>query len=148
MDLFAGRGFRHSLVDQCVKAFGVKAPERIRRDPFCLLVQGFAGCGFMLVDRLYHSLGLPLDRLKRQVICAWWIVREDNSGGTWVPWEQVKWRMGQVITGRVQAERALKIALRAKWLAARREGGRVWLAEGRRAANEKIVAQCLERLMG
>ena len=67
-NLFAGRGFPMALVDDCVTAWGILAPTRIKRDPHSLLVNEFSGCGFDRCDRLYVDLGLPIDRLKRQVI--------------------------------------------------------------------------------
>jgi exodeoxyribonuclease V alpha subunit len=73
LDLFrllrsGGGGFPRKLIDKCLKKWGETAPDRIRRDPFTLLVNGFPGCGFLRCDRLYLSLGLRPDRLKRQAL--------------------------------------------------------------------------------
>ncbi|MCY2963517.1 MAG: hypothetical protein NT069_07675, partial [Planctomycetota bacterium] len=66
-NLLDGRGFQASIYEKIIARFGVMAPDRIRRDPFCLLVEGFPGAGFKRCDRMYGEFGLPLGKIKRQV---------------------------------------------------------------------------------
>ena len=100
-NLFAGRGFPSILVDQVIARWGVFSPKRIQKDPFSLLVYGFAGCGFARCDRLYMDLGLPPTKLKRQMICAWHTIREDRQGHTWLPIGQID----QLVKSSVERDR-------------------------------------------
>lgn len=142
-DLFAGRGFPGLLVDACIKKWGILAPARVRRDPFCLLVEEMTGCGFARCDRLYTDLGLDLGKLKRQVICLWHLIRSDTSGDTWRDAGGCVRGLGQHMTGAaVQADKAIRLGLRSGWLAQREDSdGKLWLADGKRAANEKYLAE-------
>lgn len=141
IDLFAERGFRHSLVDECVRRLGVLAPVRIKRDPFVLLSMKFTGCGFLRVDRLYLELGLPPDRMKRQVMAMWHVVHSDMSGSTWHPEAKVIEEAGRLITGRYRPERAMRVATRAKWLIREDRDGEWWIADGKAAQDENYVAE-------
>ncbi len=139
MDIFAGRGFPQALIDECIKRFGIAAPDRIRRDPWVLMVERMPGCGFLRVDRLYTDMGHPLDRMKRQIMAAWYTVHSDTSGSTWHSWDAIVTGVGQKITGNVRAEKALKVAVRSGWLEMREDGGKAWLADRKRAENEKYI---------
>ena len=144
-NLFAGRGFPGALVDECVTKWHILAPARIKRDPFTLLVHGMAGCGFARCDRLYLDLGLPADRLKRQVICLWHVIRSDMSGNTWLPAEEVVQQLRQHVSGAaVKPQKAIRGGVMAGWLAKREDAdGVLWIADGERAANEKYLAEQL-----
>lgn len=148
MDLFATRGFPHSLVNTVLKKWGIHAPLRIRRDPFSLLVEGFGGCGFARCDRLYTDLGLPLDRLKRQMICLWHAIQEDSSGHTWHSLELIKGKMRRMVAGvSVDPNKAIKLGVRAKWLSIRKdEAGRWWIATAEKADSEKDLADAIREL--
>jgi hypothetical protein len=148
LDLFAKRGFPHVLVDLACDKWGVKAAQRIRRDPFVLLVTKMPGCGFLRVDSLYLDLGLPPDRLKRQVMAAWHVIHSDMSGSTWYRWARIVEEIGRRITGELKAEKALKVAVRADWLAVREVGGEVWLADAKRARAEGYCVEKILELMG
>lgn len=153
-DLLAGRGFPHKLVDQCIKAFGILAPQRIKRDPFTLLVRGFSGCGFNRCDRLYMELGNDPTRLKRQMICAWHALKSDSSGNTWFP---IRTAVDAIVrnvggVGELRVKRALRLGQRSGWLRMRNDGpggkgGAWWVAEGRSGWNERVLAMCIGELM-
>lgn len=148
-NLFAGRGFPGALVDQVIEAYGILAPKRIARDPFCMLVAGFSGCGFARCDRLYCDLGLPLDRLKRQMICIWHVLREDSNGNTWTKRDDALRRFGELIGGTVpRPKRALQLGYRSGWIAKFVDDSKtVWLAEAEKAAQEAYLAERLRELI-
>jgi exodeoxyribonuclease V alpha subunit len=60
-----GGGFYGATVKQLLRMWGRSAPDRVRRDPFRLLVKKLPGCGFLRCDRLYLALEHPPDALKR-----------------------------------------------------------------------------------
>jgi hypothetical protein len=150
VNLFAGRGFPGALVDECIEKWRILAPARIKRDPFCLLVEGLTGCGFARCDRLYMDLGLPPDRLKRQMICLWHVLHSDTSGNTWIEATTALGKLGEMVSGtRLQKKKAAKLGIRSGWLAKHRdEAGVLWFADGERGRDEKFVAEKLIQLAG
>lgn len=153
--LFAGRGFFKSLVDDCIERWGILAAARVKRDPFCLLVAEFSGCGFARCDRLYQDLGLPLERLKRQMLCLWHTLNEDMSGSTWIPAEFVVLRLGEMVGGaKIRPNKAVRLGVRSGWLAEDMMeipagSGRVIpvLAIGKKARNERRLAELIVGLL-
>jgi exodeoxyribonuclease V alpha subunit len=142
-DLLAGRGFPGVLIDQVIERWKVAAPARIKRDPFTLLVNDFAGCGFLRCDRLYCDLGLDPAKLKRQVICLWYVMHSDMSGSTWFSATECVRRLCEYVSGvKVQGNKAVACGVRAGWLA-QRDG---WLAEGKKAASEGRLANRIKGL--
>jgi exodeoxyribonuclease V alpha subunit len=136
-----GGGFPRKLIDKCLKLWGKAAPERIRRDPFTLLVNGLPGCGFLRCDRLYLSLGHRPDRLKRQTLAVWHELRQ-HEGDTWIPlnkaFQAVRDRIGGT-TARPQ--RAVALGYRGGWIDYRLdEHDGHWLAEHAKAHAERRVA--------
>ena len=146
LDLFAGKGFPGSLINRCIEVFGVKAAEHIRRDPFALLTRRLPGCGFLRVDTLYCELGLPTDRLKRQVICIWHFIRTNPTGSTWVAMSQVIDEMRQKLIGDVRPQKAVELGVRAGWLMLRQVDGKWWAADRRQAEAEDSVRKSMEEL--
>lgn len=148
-NLFHGRGFPGVLVDECVDKWKVRAPEIVTRDPFTLLVHGMSGCGFSRCDKLYTDLGLPPDRLKRQMICLWHALNSDATGDTWTLATLAVDKLKQLVSGtEVRPAKALKLGLRSKWIASHRDSqGILWLAEGERARNERYVAKKVGELL-
>lgn len=148
VNLFAGRGFPAALVDECIEKWRILAPARIKRDPYCLMVEGLTGCGFARCDRLYMDLGLPPDRLKRQMICLWHVLHSDSSGNTWVEATTALTRLGEMIAGtRLQKKKAAKLGIRSGWLAKYRDvNGVLWFADGERGRDEEFVAKKLIQL--
>lgn len=80
IDLLDGKYIPKSVAREAVKLFGNKAAELFRRNPYLLM--RFRGVGFDKADNLYCELGLPPDRLKRQVYCFRRAL--DKSDDTWV----------------------------------------------------------------
>jgi len=119
MELLSGRKFRKALPRWLVRKYGVKAPAVIQHDPFRL--RSFPGCGFDGCDSMYKDLGLPLDRMKRQVYAALHCLESDNGGNCWTSSEKIKQFMkSKTSIGKVNFERAVAIAQRAKKIATHR----------------------------
>lgn len=154
-NLFAGRGFPDKLIDECIAKWRIQAPARVKRDPFCLLVEEMPGCGFARCDHLYLDLCLNPERVKRQVICLWHILHSDSSGHTWIPAEIAQRRLGEAVSVsgsigvvEVKLRKAILVGCRSKWLARRRDSdGKLWLAEGERARQEEYLAERLKELI-
>ena len=142
--LFEGRGFPQSTVEACIDAFGVNAADAIKRDPFTMLVRGFHGCGFLRVNALYEALNLPKARLKRQVICLWHMLQEGN-GSVWYEADWAAGELARMISSDVKFVKAIKLGVRAKWLATYRDPStrRLWLASREHAEVENELVRTL-----
>ena len=153
VQLLDGRGFSKSLIEIVIKKWGLSAPDRIRRDPFTLLVNRFPSCGFARCDRLYTDLGLPPERLKRQFACIWNALKSDGEGHTWhradIAAKAVAEGVSGLPEGTLNWKRAATLGVRAGWLRKRVDSnGQYWIAEAKKADNEASVASDLRRLMG
>lgn len=151
LDLFAlfdGRGFPRRLIKDVVRRWGAKAAQTIRRNPFRLLIEEFAGCGFIRCDKLYCDLGLPRAALKRQMLCGWNSLRESTTGSTWTlratAVRAIKAAIGE---GLAKPDEAIALGIRAGWLATCQRDGKEWIAEGGKAKAEKELADHIRRLM-
>lgn len=148
IDLFGllnGRGFHGKLLNQAISKWGVKAPEMIRRDPFKLL--GMAGAGFKRCDRLWRELGLPLDRLKRQLYAALNEIGNDRDGHTWLPAVRAAECVVNAVGEGARPKQALLLGRRAGKLRARKDAdGGVWVALAARAEAERRIADGIRRL--
>lgn len=157
-NLLAGRGLPKTTARNAIKEWGNRAASQIKRDPYALM--RFRGCGFKLCDSLWIELGLSRDRLRRQALCAWYSIASNSDGHTWHPVEMVAKAVQQAIGAtNARPKRAIQLATRLGRLsvdhygalAALRsdgangpivdEGGRVWLAEGRKAEAERSLAR-------
>ena len=147
-DLLKGRGFPGKLTDILIRKWGATAGAKIRRNPYALLVGGLPGAGFKRCDQMWCDLGHRKDALKRQMVCAWDMIRNDRVGSTWVAASVVAEEIEKQIAGsNVDVVRAFKLGIRARWLAKRRdEAGRLWLAEWERADAERRIAEAVGEL--
>lgn len=146
--LLDGRGFSHKLIDMCIKRWGLHAASRIRHDPFTLLVNKLPTCGFARCDRLWSDLGLPPDRLKRQLMCLWKDLQENSDGNTWRSAAYARDVILHQISGvpgdRVDWRRAIKLGLRSRWLESRCDAaGQYWIAIGQNTRAERELAERL-----
>jgi exodeoxyribonuclease V alpha subunit len=142
-----GGGFPRGLVNKLLKKWGETAPDRIRRDPFTLLVNRMPGCGFLRCDRLYLALGHRPDRLKRQALAAWYELKQ-HEDDTWMDmtkaFNAIRDRIGGT-TARPQ--KALALAYKARWIDYRMDAqGGHWVAEREKALAERKVAHRLRVL--
>lgn len=137
--LFQGRGFTQKCIDMAIDDFGVAAVDRIKRDPFTLLVRGYPSAGFLRCDQLWRDLGLNESRLKRQVICLWNVLRE-AGGDTWVEVDTAVRKLREQISSGINPVRAIKLGCRAKWLSRRRdENDRLFISERVEAVSEFMI---------
>lgn len=145
--LLAGKGLARSAVDECLAAWGVKAPEIIRKQPFLLLEKHISGAGFARVDKIFlEQGGDPADYI-RQKYCAWHSVISQKDGHTWLSGGEVHGRIQERLGHNVSALDAIKIAIKADLLAEfRTPDGRPWLADAGRADREAAVARMLANL--
>lgn len=149
MGIFHGRGFPMAAIKAAVNKWGSAAPVVIRHDPFRLMTNKISGCGFSRCDSLYQSMGLPLDKLKRQTLCAWNHLSASGTGDTWHPVEfaveGIKAKVGGV---EIRPARAIKLGIRSKWLASRRDEQRkLWVGDWNKCDNENRVAANVVRLL-
>jgi hypothetical protein len=143
--LLQGRGFTQACIDSAVDDFGVCAAERIRRDPFTMLVRRYPSAGFARCEQLYRDLGLPEHRLKRQTICLWHQIQQAN-GSVWINAEQAVGELKRLISARVNPKKAIELGLRAKWLAKKRVDGVLWIAVREDAMNEWRLSEMIPAL--
>ncbi len=117
MDLFTGRGFPKKTAQNAIKAWGAKAIEIVTRDPYKLM--RFRGIGFKKCDSMWKDLGLPLNKLKRQVYCIWHAISSGNNGDVWFSEAMAKQHLLENMPAGVEIniDRAVKLAVRAKMLA-------------------------------
>lgn len=150
MNLFAGRGFPNALIELCVSKWGILAAERVRRDPFTMLVNDMPGAGFARCDRLYVDLGLNERKIKRQVICLWHELQSNMDGHTWHRLDFAVRRLGEIVGGvKVNAKKALRLGVRSGWLAVHTDAEGVhWLASGKNAESEEFLAERVCELLG
>ena len=157
-ELFAGRGFSNSLSDLCIRKWGILAPVKIKRDPFCMLVAGMPSVGFSRCDTLYMQLGLKPWKLKRLMLCIWNTIRTDMEGHVWHDGKKLMSSLQQQATvmdggfdssakPESRVTRAIELGVRAGWLQLTRDtSGKVWVADGKIARNEMAIAEHLSRL--
>lgn len=160
IDLLSGRGFPKDTARKAVKLWGNRAAEIIRRDPYQLM--SFRGCGFKRTDALWMELGLPASRLRRQALCAWYTIASNTDGHTWYPVEFCVQGLQQQIGGSdVRPVAAIKLAKKIGQLSLDRngalstlrsdpttgaiipKGGKLWVAEGRKAWCEDRLAELI-----
>lgn len=141
--LLEGRGFSQKCIDQAITDFGVCAAEKIRRDPFTMLVRKYPSAGFLRCDQLYRDLGLPEHKLKRQVICLWHLINQAN-GSVWINAETAIGELRRLISSSANPKRAIVLGRRANWLSTRRdEKKKLWIAESQESKNEWIIKDCV-----
>jgi hypothetical protein len=149
MGLLDGRGFPKNTSREAVKAWGNKAAERIKKNPYLLL--SFRGCGFLRTDKLYLDRGHSPERIRRQAFCSWHALASDTNGNTWFPLEfAAKGIKARVSGARADVDKAITWGERYGRGAGGGYGmlvtriddqGRSWVAEGRKAQAEDSVAR-------
>lgn len=149
--LFAGRGFSSKVIPKCIEKWGANAAARIKRDALTLLVHEMPGAGWRRCDKMYLDLGGNPNRLKRQMLAAWEVMRCDNDGHTWMGKNTVTSAVYAAVGhAAARTDDAVKLGLRAKWFAARKDtDGRELLAESEKAQAERdLAAFLLARMSG
>jgi len=141
IDLLGGRGFPKNTAKKAVEEWGNRAAEFIGRNPYIL--GQFRGCGFLRCDQLYHDLGGDPGRLKRQALCASYVLARDRAGHTWHRPQLVERGLRGMISGAtVRPLDACRLAKRAKMISVRRDAaGLTWITDRRKANNEADAAE-------
>lgn len=157
--LLSGRKFPRSLSARLIKEWGNKAAEIITEDPFKLMQ--FKGVGFKLADNLYLELGKDPASIDRQALYLWYLMDSDNAGHCWFSAEsqvrtmqknvgfEVDYR-GAILRGREFREIDPKhygaiSTIRTASIdgAPAAEGGCLWLADGKVAQQEELLARLI-----
>lgn len=145
--LLNGRGFPKKTVDRAIKEWGAAASRVVREDPFELTC--LPGIGFRSADKLYCDLAREqsktdteyqerLAALKRQGLCAAYILSSDMSGSTWLPTNLVKARISQHISAtRARPDEAIEWAVMHGYIVV--DGNHC--ANARRARHELEIAE-------
>jgi len=147
IDLLGGRGFPHNTAKLCIQEAGNKCIDYIKRSAYWLM--RFPRCGFLRCDQLYLDNGGRPAALKRQALAAWYAIARDSEGHTWHRPEQCEAGIRARVSGAdVQPVAAMILARRAGLLAVHRNGDGVpWLAESRKAENERTVAEHVREML-
>jgi exodeoxyribonuclease V alpha subunit len=151
-DLLAGRGFPKATGRNCVRLWGNRAADLIRKNPYRLMAH--RGCGFKRCDALYLDLKLDPTAIRRQGYCLWNTIARDSEGHTWYPHRFVeKGLQGSIAAGQVKFEHAVTFARRLGAVAELRTsgvGGPIsptgtarWFAEAINAKHEADIAQAV-----
>jgi hypothetical protein len=114
------------------------------------MTSNLPGAGFLRCDALYLALGHNPARLKRQALCCWHSLREfgERGGDTWFPVERVSQDLRRKLGEAARPVAAVRLGLRARWLARYRDrDGKLWLAEARKANNERRLAEAAKALL-
>lgn len=147
IDLLGGRGFPRDTAKKAVGEWGNRAAVLIRKNPYLLM--RFRGCGFLRTDQLYLDQGGNPAALKRQALCAWYAIARDSEGHTWFRPDVIEAGLrGKISGAEIQAVPATILARRAGLLAVHRNGDGVpWIAEARKADNERTVAEHVRTML-
>ena len=118
MGLLDGRGFPKATAMKALKKWGNRATDFINHNPFLLM--SFRGCGFLKCFAMHKDLGLPLNKMKVQVLCAWYSIASDTGGSTWYPRDHAEKFIRAKIGGvTVDFDKALSVGKRHGILASR-----------------------------
>jgi exodeoxyribonuclease V alpha subunit len=145
----AGGGFHRTLVNQILKKWGADAAQKIRDDPFVLMLERMPGCSFGRCDRLYLAFGLPPDNLLRQMLACWYCLQKgDCDGHTWTPMhEAIAATTAQVGGTIVRPLEAIRLGVQMGWISYyMHEDGGHWVAQAAKAEAEADAAEHLVRL--
>ena len=146
-NLIGGKGFPKKTMALALAKYGVAAAARIKRDPYCLLVDRIPGCGFGRTDKLWLELGKPVGALKRQFLFTWNELRNDRTGSIWHDAYSLADKISEAFAGDAEPEQALRLGIRARWLAKKEDGEALYVAEESAARAEANIAFHLKRLL-
>jgi len=136
--LLEGRGFGSNVIKSAIEDFGVCAADKIRRDPFTMLIRKYPSAGFLRCDQLYRDLGLPLHKLKRQTVCLWYQLQQAD-GSTWIGVKAAIKELKRLVGSDISPKKAIELGCRAKLVNQKVVKGEKWLAMKDDAINERLV---------
>lgn len=159
LDVLTGRGFPRTATRELVKRWGNRAANVVRKDPY-RMIGIVRGAGWKRCDAMYTELGLPPGKIKRQALAAWYAVQRDSKGHTWFPDTVAMKFVEKEIGGATpQPAKAVERAVRRGYLAEEKTDGAAgpitlngrgtvrWVAEKRRADNERELAELVAEAM-
>ena len=146
LELLTGLGTPRKLVEKLIEKWGATAAERIRDQPYLLML--FKSVGFGKADKLYLSLGRDPSTPERLGWAAWNAMHKDRDGSTWRPMEFGVAAIRQSIAGvDAKPDDGIAWAIEKGHIRLRKVDGRTWIAEGERAAAETKLANQVHRAM-
>lgn len=146
LTLVAGRGFGRKLPEEAVKLWGDRAGERVRRNPYLLLLHDLPGAGWKRCDKLWLDLGHSPTHPKRQVLAAVAYL-EDGHGDTWHEAKKVAGAIAEACGPSADPKRSLRTAERWGKIAIRRKGDQRHVALAQNARAEEAVARKVKELL-
>lgn len=153
LGLFAGRGIPRKIVPLCLKVWGNRAAELVKRNPYLLM--RFRGVGFTTADKMYIGLGHDPKRLKRLAYCVWHAIASRGNGNTWTAASIAVDAIARIVSDPERIKAAIHLAKRGRLIKVARTddhgcitdaGGRVWLSAFREGQNETDVAEIAHNL--
>jgi exodeoxyribonuclease V alpha subunit len=150
IDLLGGRGFPRETAKKAIGEWGNRVAVLLKKNAYLLRL--FYPGRFLQTDRLFLDSGGNPKRLKRQAMAAWYSLAHDNDGHTWFRPEQCETGIRRWISGadnpEIKPVSAMILAKRAKLLTVLRNGdGNPWVAESRKADNERTVAEHVRTML-
>lgn len=148
LDMFAGRKFRQNLPDLCIAKWGSAAASTIRANAFILVDEKFPGCGFMLVDELYLSLGGDIGDMKRQMYALCYVLQNLPDNSTWGSRSLVLTELGKICSRGLDFPEAINQCISQNRIKARVEKQEMFLAAKVLADQETEIAEMLWHIAG
>lgn len=144
-DLFARRGFPHSIPRQCIDRWGNRAPVVIHDNPYTLM--GFRGVGFLKADRLWLDLGKDPAAIARQACCIWHAANS-ASGNTWIAANAALSALrANISSAQIKVVDAFETAKEMSLIVTHTDtDGRRWLSTVPRATQEQHLASAIATL--
>lgn len=144
--LLAKRGFQIAkVVEEALRLWGQRAAERVRRNPYALLLAEVTSCSWARCDALYLSLGGKSDAMRRQALAGVsWV--QSQGGDTWHPAGHVAQAIRALCGIESDPVRGIMLAARLRLLEVWRRGGERFVALKEEAKNEATVARRLRLL--
>lgn len=137
--LFHGRGFNQKLTEKLVSEFGLMAAKKVASDPYTMLVRRMPSAGFDRCDKLYRDLGLPQNKLKRQMVCIWSLINKAN-GSVWLKVDDVVSDLRRMVLSEISPERAVRGGTLAGLFTVLTDGDGVeWIANASDAGAEQGI---------
>lgn len=143
--LLRGQGFPKTLIEAVITQWGVAAADRIRRNPFSLMLE-FSGAGFAKCDALYTALALPPNKLRRQAYAVWTALADADNGDTWIPAAAAREKIRKCVANvsRIRPAAAIRLAGRMGLIETTTdESGVQWIADAVKAREEAELADLI-----
>lgn len=111
LKLLQGRGFGSKGIDIALEKWGINAADKIKANPFILMLERVPGAGFMRCDALYLDLGLDPHAIMRQMLCLWNQIEKYGDGSTWYVSSALQEHLKRSIGGGISVEDAIELGI-------------------------------------